>query len=98
MTFGRMKKSLEEEKKGREEEKRKMEERIRNLELEVNEMKHLKEESFPVIKSLSQFKLHLSDSSKLTVQGNTITHVGTTSQEMCIFTDTLKTVCIMSSQ
>ena len=80
-----------------EEEKRKMEERIRNLEREVNEMKQLKEESFSVIKSLSQFTLHFSDSSKLTVHDNKITHLGSGSQETCVFTDMLNSVCIMSS-
>ena len=91
MTFGRMKKSLEEEKKGREEEKRKMEERIRNLEREVNELKHPKEEMLPTIKSLSHFN-YFSNPSKLTVQDNRIIHTAITRCETCVFKETLKPV------
>ena len=82
----------EEEKKRADEEKRRMEERIQTLEREMNEMKRLTE--YPVIKSLSEFNLHSTNTSILTVQNNTITHVGSSHHETCIFKDILKAVCI----
>ena len=97
ITLQEMKKNLEEEKKKVEEEKRQMEERIRSLEREMNEMKHPKEETFPIIKSLSHFTLNFSDRSNLTVQGNTITHIGSYNHETCVFKDILEPVCILTT-
>ena len=98
----------EEEKRGREEEKRKreesekkadeekrmMEERIRNLEQEVAEMNRLKEEMLPIIKSLSKFNLDFSDPSKIAVNDNTITQVGSGGYQTCVFRNVLESVCI----
>ena len=99
-------KQLEEEKKGREEEKRKkeeserekrgMEERIRSLEREVNETKRLIE-MHPTINSLSHFNLYFSNSSNLTFQGNTITHVGSHTRDTCVFKEILEPVYILTS-
>ena len=92
------KKKREESEKKATEEKREMEDKIRNLTREVNELKHPKEEMPSIIKSLSKFNFYFSDPSKLTVQGNRITHVGgSDTNETCVFKETLKPVCIMSS-
>ena len=74
------------------EEIERMKEEIARLSEDNERLKELE----PIITSLSQFDLYVSNSSQLNVQDNKIIHVGSSSYETCVFKGILEPVCIIT--